>query len=247
MMLEHSPDRVDADTVMQWITEPDSVMVLDVGSPDEFETAHVAGSYNVPLTLLGEHAAQLAARLDRKVMLVCQTGVRAAQAQAQLHRVGAQHLHVLAGGVPASAPPAGKLSPGDPGGHWNDRSGWSPGPWCGPAPPPGSAPPASACSPAGSVPDWRSRQRRTPARWAGSWRHCPTTADLGTSASQNYPSNSPDADTSADLILTAASADVALTWWQIARQDPPLQAGPVFAAATRAVAALWAAPALATG
>ena len=117
MMLEHSPDRVDADTVMQWLTEPDSVVVLDVRSPAEFETAHVAGSYNVPLTLLGEHAAQLAARLDRKVVLVCQSGVRAAQAQAQLHGVGAQHLHVLAGGVPGFSAAGGRVVTG--------RSRWS--------------------------------------------------------------------------------------------------------------------------
>lgn len=116
-MAPHSPDRVDADTVIGWLTEPDSVMVLDVRSPAEFETAHVAGSYNVPLALLGEHAEQLAARLDRKVVLVCQSGVRAAQAQQQLHGVGAKHLHVLAGGVPSFSAAGGKVVTG--------RSRWS--------------------------------------------------------------------------------------------------------------------------
>lgn len=117
MMVKNIPDRVDADTVMQWLADPDPVMVLDVRSPAEFETAHVAGSYNVPLNLLGEHAAQLAARLDRKVVLVCQSGVRAAQAQQQLHGVGAQHLYVLAGGVPSFVGAGGKVVTG--------RSRWS--------------------------------------------------------------------------------------------------------------------------
>ena len=117
MMVEIAPNRVDADTVMQWLADPDSVMVLDVRSPAEFETAHVAGSYNVPLALLGEHAGQLAARLDRKVVLVCQSGVRAAQAQQQLHGVGAEHLHVLAGGVPSFLAAGGQVVTG--------RSRWS--------------------------------------------------------------------------------------------------------------------------
>jgi rhodanese-related sulfurtransferase len=96
-----TPDRVDAPTVLGWLGQPDAVTVIDVRSPAEFETAHIAGSYNVPLDLLSEHAAQLAARLDRQVVLVCQSGTRAAQARQHLAGVGAEHLHVLDGGVGA--------------------------------------------------------------------------------------------------------------------------------------------------
>ncbi len=74
-----TPARVDAATVADWLAEPDAVMVIDGRSPAEFEAAHIGGSYNVPLDLLGEHADQLAARLDRRVVLVCQSGARAAQ------------------------------------------------------------------------------------------------------------------------------------------------------------------------
>lgn len=56
-----TPDRVGATTVLGWLEQPDAVTVIDVRSPAGFETAHIAGSYNVPLDLLGEHAAQLAA------------------------------------------------------------------------------------------------------------------------------------------------------------------------------------------
>lgn len=94
-----SPDRIEAPTVLDWLRDPDAVTVIDVRSPAEYETAHIAASYNVPLNLLGEHAAQLAARLDRKVVLVCQSASRAAEAQQRLAGVGAANLHVLAGGV----------------------------------------------------------------------------------------------------------------------------------------------------
>jgi rhodanese-related sulfurtransferase len=102
------PDRIDAPTVIDWLRDPEAVAVIDVRSPAESETAHIAGSYNVPLNLLGEHAAQLAARLDREVVLVCQSGTRAAEGQRRLAGVGAADLHVLGGGVPAYAAAGGR-------------------------------------------------------------------------------------------------------------------------------------------
>jgi len=104
-----SPDRIEAPTVRDWLRGPDAVTVIDVRSPAEYETAHIAASYNVPLNLLGEHAAQLAARLDRKVVLVCQSGTRAAEAQQRLAGVGAANLHVLAGGVADYAAAGGEV------------------------------------------------------------------------------------------------------------------------------------------
>ena len=95
-----NPDRIDAPTVINWLRDPEAVTVIDVRSPAEYETAHIAGSYNVPLDLLGEHAAQLVSRLDGEVVLVCQSGTRAAEAQRCLAGVGGADLHVLVGGVP---------------------------------------------------------------------------------------------------------------------------------------------------
>ncbi|MBD3783252.1 MAG: rhodanese-like domain-containing protein [Micrococcales bacterium] len=104
-----APDTVDAATVIDWAGRPDDVTIVDVRSPAEFETMHIPGSYNVPITLLGEHAAEFAARLDRKVVLVCQTGVRASQARLRLAGVGAENLHILDGGVPAFASAGGDV------------------------------------------------------------------------------------------------------------------------------------------
>lgn len=103
------PDTVDATTVLHWVKDPDAVTVIDVRTPAEFETAHIAGSYNVPLNLLGEHAAQFAARLDREVVPVCQSGARAAQARQRLAGLGTQNLHILDGGVPGLAAAGGEI------------------------------------------------------------------------------------------------------------------------------------------
>ncbi len=96
-----TPDTVDAETVLHWAREPDDLTAIDVRTPAEFQTAHIAGSYNVPLNLLGEHASEFAARLDRKAVLVCQSGTRASQARQRLAGVGGQTLHIQAGGVGA--------------------------------------------------------------------------------------------------------------------------------------------------
>lgn len=119
-----TPGRVDATTLTGWLREPDAVTVLDVRSPGEFEAVHIAGSYNVPLELLGEHAAAFAARLahheghspEHHVVLVCQSGARADQARRHLAGVGAGNLQVLDGGVPAVAAAGGEVVRGA--GRW---------------------------------------------------------------------------------------------------------------------------------
>jgi rhodanese-related sulfurtransferase len=100
-MPTHVPTRVDAATVRHWTQQPGTAVVLDVRTPAEFETAHLTGSYCVPLDLLSEHTAEFAAHLDRPVVLICQSGVRAEQAAQRLAGVGLANLHVLDGGLPA--------------------------------------------------------------------------------------------------------------------------------------------------
>ncbi|MEU3688470.1 rhodanese-like domain-containing protein [Streptomyces narbonensis] len=75
--------------------------LLDVRTPGEFRTAHIPGSYNVPLNTLREHRAELLAHLDEDVVLVCRSGARAAEAEQALAEAGLPNLRVLAGGIVA--------------------------------------------------------------------------------------------------------------------------------------------------
>jgi rhodanese-related sulfurtransferase len=112
---------VQPKTLQAWMEAPEQVTVIDVRSPAEFETVHIHGSYNVSLALLGEHAAQVADRIDHRTVLVCQSGVRATDAQRRLAAVGMGDLHVLEGGVPARTRRRSRhartrpLGPGTPG------------------------------------------------------------------------------------------------------------------------------------
>jgi rhodanese-related sulfurtransferase len=75
--------------------------VLDVRTPGEFETAHIAGAYNVPLDLLREHRDEIVKHLDDDVVLVCRSGQRASQAEETLRNVGLTNVHILDGGITA--------------------------------------------------------------------------------------------------------------------------------------------------
>lgn len=75
--------------------------VLDVRTPGEFETAHIAGAYNVPLDLLREHRDEIIGHLDEDVVLVCRSGQRASQAEETLRAAGLNNVHILDGGITA--------------------------------------------------------------------------------------------------------------------------------------------------
>ena len=95
------PRRLDALTLQERLATDDAPRVLDVRTSAEFETAHIPGSYNVPLDNLREHRVELRRHLDEDVVLVCRSGNRAEQAEKALAEVGLPGLHVLEGGMVA--------------------------------------------------------------------------------------------------------------------------------------------------
>jgi rhodanese-related sulfurtransferase len=100
------------ETLRSWIAKHHDLVVLDVRSAAEFESLHIRGSYNVPLALLSEHTDELAARLGARVVLVCQSGVRAEQARQRLATAGMDGAYVLTGGVSGFAGAGGDVVKG---------------------------------------------------------------------------------------------------------------------------------------
>ncbi len=99
----------DPATLRAWLSEGELPVVIDVRSAAEFESVHIRGSYNIPLPLLSEHTDELAGRLDRRVVLVCQSGVRAEQARQRLAAAGIDDAFVLEGGAPGYANAGGDV------------------------------------------------------------------------------------------------------------------------------------------
>lgn len=81
--------------------ERPDLRVIDVRTPGEFADGHIPGSYNVPLADLPAHRDELRASRGGPVVLVCRSGRRAGQAEAQLATAGLTGVHVLDGGVAA--------------------------------------------------------------------------------------------------------------------------------------------------
>lgn len=96
-----APASIDSHDLNQMLGSVAPPRVLDVRTPGEFETAHIAGAYNVPLDLLREHRDEIVKHLDQDVVLVCRSGQRAAQAEETLRNAGLSNVHILDGGITA--------------------------------------------------------------------------------------------------------------------------------------------------
>jgi rhodanese-related sulfurtransferase len=96
-----APAIIDPQNLRERLDSATPPRVLDVRTPGEFETAHIAGACNVPLDLLRAHCDEISRHLGEDVVLVCRTGQRAMQAQATLRSAGLPNVHVLDGGITA--------------------------------------------------------------------------------------------------------------------------------------------------
>jgi rhodanese-related sulfurtransferase len=96
-----APATIDSQDLSERLSSAAPPRVLDVRTPGEFETAHIAGAYNVPLDLLREHRDDIINHLDEDVVLVCRSGQRATQAEETLRSAGLNNVHILDGGITA--------------------------------------------------------------------------------------------------------------------------------------------------
>ena len=106
------PKAIDAAALLERLGSPAAPRLLDVRTPAEFETAHIPGAYNVPLDILKEHRQEILTHLDEDVVLMCQSGQRAAQAEQALAAAGLANVHVLEGGMLAWESAAGPVNRG---------------------------------------------------------------------------------------------------------------------------------------
>jgi rhodanese-related sulfurtransferase len=93
------PTVLDARQLEELLTERPDVRLLDVRTPGEYESVHIRGAYNVPLDTLGEHSDEIRATVAEPVVLICQSGNRARQAESALKECTMANVHVLEGGM----------------------------------------------------------------------------------------------------------------------------------------------------
>jgi rhodanese-related sulfurtransferase len=93
------PSVIDARQLDELLRARPDIRLLDVRTPGEYESVHIRGAYNVPLDTLGEHADEIRASVDAPVVLICQSGNRARQAELALKECTMRNVHVLEGGM----------------------------------------------------------------------------------------------------------------------------------------------------
>ena len=125
----------------------DAPRILDVRTPAEFETAHIPGSYNVPLDLLREHRTELThpPRRRRRPRLPLRRPRQPGRAGTRRGRNA--RLVSSPAGSSAGRLPTPRSTEGGRAGTSNARSGWSPAPSSPPASSAAPSPPASSGSP----------------------------------------------------------------------------------------------------
>ncbi|MFI6575350.1 rhodanese-like domain-containing protein [Nocardiopsis sp. NPDC050513] len=94
---------LDVPAVRALIAADPATVLVDLRTPAEFEASRIGGAVNAPLDETDRRLERLAADTAGRLVLVCQSGDRAARCQARLARAGITDAVVLAGGMNAWA------------------------------------------------------------------------------------------------------------------------------------------------
>ncbi|MDR3300074.1 MAG: rhodanese-like domain-containing protein [Candidatus Accumulibacter sp.] len=77
----------------------ENAQVIDVRGADDYAGSHLPESRNIPLEHLEARAGEIERLKNTPLILVCQTGTQAGNAQKQLEKLGFAKTHRLAGGI----------------------------------------------------------------------------------------------------------------------------------------------------
>lgn len=92
---------VDVATARAMMANNPDILIVDVRTPAEFETAHVAGSINLPLDQVDAHLERIVNDAGGRILLMCQSGNRATSACTKLVNAGLTGASVITGGMNA--------------------------------------------------------------------------------------------------------------------------------------------------
>jgi rhodanese-related sulfurtransferase len=90
------PAELNCKTV-QKLSAEDEIIILDVREHWEYEQGHIPGARLIPLGRLPHHINEIPE--DKEVALVCERGIRSAQAQRLLIDEGFDNVHNMLGGM----------------------------------------------------------------------------------------------------------------------------------------------------
>jgi rhodanese-related sulfurtransferase len=92
---------IDVVTTRALMASDSDVLLVDVRTPGEYETAHIEGSINLPLDQIDAHLQHIVAAGGGTMVIVCQSGNRAGQCRTKLAAAGLTGPRVLTDGLNA--------------------------------------------------------------------------------------------------------------------------------------------------
>jgi len=78
-------------------SNPDETLYIDVREPDEFQSSHIEGMRNMPLSSLNDSFSQL--QKDKEIVIICRSGNRSMQAAKLLQDNGYGKVINVDGGM----------------------------------------------------------------------------------------------------------------------------------------------------
>lgn len=91
---------INREQVRAW--QEKGAVVIDVRTPEEYQSGHLAGTTNIPLAEIEGRIASVAPDKSKPVLVHCQSGGRSSKAEALLKKQGYTDAHNLGGYKDAS-------------------------------------------------------------------------------------------------------------------------------------------------
>jgi rhodanese-related sulfurtransferase len=108
------PAAIDVASARSLMAINPDVLVVDVRTAAEFDSAHIDGAINLPLDQVDAHLRRIVADAGGTMLLICQSGGRAARAGSALAGAGLSDVAVLSGGMNSCIAAGAPVSRGRP-------------------------------------------------------------------------------------------------------------------------------------
>lgn len=92
-----SADTVVVSPTEAWRKIAGGALIVDVRTPEEFNSGHVASAANVPHTQIAQNLAIFGADKEREIILYCRSGRRSDLAAAELKALGYSRVYNAGG------------------------------------------------------------------------------------------------------------------------------------------------------
>jgi rhodanese-related sulfurtransferase len=112
MTTDTGSSNIDVATARALLADNPDTLVVDVRTPAEFETEHIAGAVNLPLNQVDAHLSRIVQDAGGQMVLICQSGARATQACTKLANAGLTAASVMTGGMNAWVAAGGPVQRG---------------------------------------------------------------------------------------------------------------------------------------